>query len=271
MIVRLSSTRALAHAVNFLVRTVAALLGPARALRALGHVRHLLTAQAYFAVGDRHLSLVVLDRQGAYWALQGNSSEPETRSWIDGFDDGDVLYDVGANIGLYSLYAASRRNCRCVALEPNPFSFDALIRNMLLNHLEDAIIPLCMALGDDDGLMKLGMVSDQSGSVGSTLAMSGDGRVQVAAMVTRLDSLTRMKNLPFPNHIKIDVDGIEEQVLAGGRGMLSDVRIKSVLIEISGRTPQRAAALSAHLESCGLLLSRHEGSTENWIFRRSEG
>ena len=265
----LSSTRTLAHGLNILARAIASLLGRGKALKVLGHARSLMISQAPFEIGDRVLRLAVLDRRGAYWALDGVSSEPETRRWIDGFASTDVFYDVGANIGLYSLYASLCRDCRCVALEPNPFSFDGLIRNILLNRLEGRISPLCLAVGDEEGMSRLGMVSDQSGAVGSTLAQLGDDRRQVATMVMRLDNLVKLKDIPFPNHIKIDVDGIEESVLAGARAVLSDSRVKSVLIEVADHSPEQVQALRSGLEACGLVLSEKDGSDANWIFRRA--
>ncbi|MBC7908035.1 MAG: FkbM family methyltransferase [Rhodospirillaceae bacterium] len=266
---KISSTRSLAKALSISVRAVAALLGRSKALKVLGHVRYLLIAQQRVNIGGHMVQLAVLDRRGAYWAQDGSSSEPETQRWIESFAANDVLYDVGANIGLYSLYAATARQCRCVALEPNPFSFDGLVRNTLLNGLEDKITALCLALGDERGLFGLGMVSDQSGAVGSTLAQLGDGRTQVMTMVTRLDNLVELNNIPFPNHIKIDVDGIEDLVLAGGKAVLSDNRVKSVLLEVCDRTPEQVDALRLGMEACGLFRSAKDSSNTNWIFRRA--
>jgi FkbM family methyltransferase len=226
-------------------------------------------SRASVAVGGHVFQLSVLDRQGAYWPLVGISSEPETFRWIERFVPKDVFYDVGANIGLYSIYASISRDCRCVALEPNPFSFDGLIRNTLLNQRQGQIIALCLAVGDDEGLFELGMVSDQSGAVGSTLAQAGDGRTKVAAMVVPLDRLVKLKGMPFPNHIKIDVDGLEESIVAGGCEVLSDIRVKSVLIEVCERTPEEVAGLRSRLEACGLTLSEAGGSRINWIFHRA--
>jgi len=264
---KLSSTRLLAHGLSALVKATAGLFGQRRALKVLGHVRYLLMSHVRLSIGAQSIRLVVLDRQGAYWAGQGTSSEPETCRWIDGFAADEVLYDVGANIGLYSLYAASS-GCRCVAVEPNPFSFEALIRNTLLNQLEGRIVPLCLALGDGEGLVRLGIVSDQSGAVGSTLAEAADKRTQLAAIVTRLDDLVGIADMPFPNHIKIDVDGIEDLVLKGGRATLSDPRVKSLLIEVCARVPEDERALVEGMKACGLVLSEAECSQANWVFRR---
>ena len=266
---KFSSSRVMAHALTASVRSIAGVLGTRKALKVLGHVRYLLTPHPQVIMGGQEFRLAVLDRQGAYWALDGISSEPETRRWVESFAADQVFYDIGANIGLYSLFASLKTGCRCVSIEPNPFSYDGLIRNVLLNKVQDKVIALCMAVGDDEGLLRLGMVTDESGAVGSTLAQSEDGRTQVAAVVTRLDSLVKLKNIPFPNHVKIDVDGIEDQILAGAQATLADSRVKSVLIEVCDRQPEQVTALRSSLEACGLALSQKDSSETNWIFRRA--
>ncbi len=70
--------------------------------------------------------------------------EPETLEWIDGIPWGEVLWDIGANIGLYTCYAAKARGCRVVAFEPSIFNLELLARNISLNGLTSkaTIIPL---------------------------------------------------------------------------------------------------------------------------------
>lgn len=269
MALKLSSTRMIAHGLNTSVRAVGSLLGHTRSLKVLGQLRYLLTSHAEVVLGDRRLRLVILDRHGSYWALDGTSSEPKTIGWINGFAADDVFYDIGANVGLYSLYASLHRHCRCVALEPNPFSFDALIRNMLLNQLQGRITALCLAAAQHDGITALGFVSDQSGAIGSTLTDRNGAGARIDAMVTRLDTLVQLNHIPFPNHIKIDVDGIEDLVVAGALSTLGDNRVRSLLIEVCDGPPERLAKLNACLHECGLTHSEHQSSTSNWVFNRA--
>ena len=63
------------------------------------------------------------------------SKEPETIQWIDGFKDGVVLWDIGANVGVYALYAAIRRKASVLAFEPSAPNFHVLSRNIHLNSL----------------------------------------------------------------------------------------------------------------------------------------
>ena len=58
--------------------------------------------------------------------------EPETLTWIDGFEQGRVVWDIGANVGIYSCYAAKHRNCKVYAFEPSVFNHELLSKNAFL-------------------------------------------------------------------------------------------------------------------------------------------
>ncbi len=81
------------------------------------------------------------------------SKEPETLEWIDGMPRDNVLWDVGANVGLYACYAAVARGCRVVAFEPSIFNIESLARNVFLNGVVDRVtifpLPLSAASGSD--------------------------------------------------------------------------------------------------------------------------
>ena len=64
-----------------------------------------------------------------------STKEPETLEWIDEVPKGSVLWDIGANIGLYTCYAAKGRECRVFAFEPSVFNLELLARNIFLNGL----------------------------------------------------------------------------------------------------------------------------------------
>ncbi len=69
-----------------------------------------------------------------------STKEPETLEWIDGMPPGSVLWDIGANVGLYSCYAAAARGCRVVSFEPSIFNLETLARNVYLNGLVDLVM-----------------------------------------------------------------------------------------------------------------------------------
>ncbi len=76
-----------------------------------------------------------------------HTKEPETLEWLDQLMPESVLWDIGANIGIYSLYAA-KRGVLVVAFEPNVTAYSILVNNVYLNELNDFILPLHMALPD---------------------------------------------------------------------------------------------------------------------------
>lgn len=77
-----------------------------------------------------------------------STKEPETLDWIDSLAEGSVLWDIGANIGLYSIYAAKARNCRVYAFEPSVFNLELLAKNIFLNGLQNRITIVPIALSD---------------------------------------------------------------------------------------------------------------------------
>lgn len=74
------------------------------------------------------------------------TKEPKTLRWIDTFQAADVLWDIGANIGCYSLYAAAR-GVTVHAFEPSPVNFRLLTRNAGLNGFSGlTVFPYALAL-----------------------------------------------------------------------------------------------------------------------------
>ena len=67
------------------------------------------------------------------------TKEPETIDWLDSMPEHSVLWDIGANIGLYTCYAAKKSNCRVFAFEPSVFNLEVLARNIHLNGLFDLV------------------------------------------------------------------------------------------------------------------------------------
>ena len=79
------------------------------------------------------------------------TKEPETIEWIEEFHDGDILYDVGANVGVYSVWAALSRGTRVYAFEPEAQNYAVLNRNIIYNGLADLMTAYNVAIGDRDG------------------------------------------------------------------------------------------------------------------------
>jgi len=202
------------------------------------------------------------------------SKEPETLEWIDTFAAGDCLFDVGANVGLYSLYAA-RRGARVMSFEPESQNYAALNRNIHLNGLDGRVTALNVALCDADRLGALNLPRFLTGSALNNFGENLDWNrkrfepaFRQGVLGYALDSfLSRYPDL-FPNHLKIDVDGAEAEVIAGAERTLRDPRLRSLLIEINEDLPQDLALVEV-IRRAGLALKhkKHSELTARTEFR----
>lgn len=171
------------------------------------------------------------------------SKEPETIAWIDAhFRSGDVFYDIGANVGVFSLYAAKKMNCRVLAFEPESNNYATLNRNIWLNGLDESILAFNLALHDKARIDVLNLSKFTPGGAVHSFANTIDGWGRAFKPVFRqgvigvsIDDLIAVYEQPFPTHIKIDVDGNEHIIVAGMSKTLADPRLKSIAIELNLR------------------------------------
>ena len=212
------------------------------------------------------------------------TKEPDTLAWIDAFfREGDAIYDVGANIGQYSLYAARklRGNCTVLAFEPEALNYAKLNRNIVLNELTGVVTPYCLAVTERTELSTFYV---QNFAPGAALHAWGrpvtqgerafQAQNQQGMVGISLDDLTGRFGLPFPNHIKIDVDGIEAEIVRGAGHTLADPRLKTALVEVY-RCAEIAEEIEAAFHAHGFELSNAAeldltpGTARNLIFTRA--
>jgi FkbM family methyltransferase len=168
------------------------------------------------------------------------TKEPDTIEWIRGFQPGEVFVDIGANVGMYTIWAAKTRGVRTFAFEPESQNYALLYRNIVMNGLSDHVVAYCLALSDTAGYsllhlseFKLGASCHSFGEKIDHQLEYRDTKLAQGCVSATLDALISDGVVAAPNHIKIDVDGLEHKVLAGCRRALADPRLKSVLIEIN--------------------------------------
>jgi FkbM family methyltransferase len=281
-----ATLRAAARLTHGLVWSLRTLLGPARFLKLLHFVRREMdiTIEVGGLRFDASHYIPFFRAQTLF------SKEPDTIAWIDDcVAEGDSFYDVGANIGVFTLYAATRKQAAVVAFEPSSENYAILNRNIYMNGLADRVIALNLALHDRTTLSMLNLSAFMPGKAGHgfSIAVAGsdysaftpDFRQGVIGY--RLDDFVHTFDVPFPNHVKIDVDGNDPVVLEGMRGLLDDPRLKSVAIELNPdfREADRQVAdlLSAHgFEKLGTeryknLANIRDGLAHNYFFVRSQG
>lgn len=194
------------------------------------------------------------------WRAQTFSTkEPETLEWIDFIPENSVLWDVGANIGLYSVYAAKKRNCRIWAFEPSVFNLELLARNISVNGLTEQVCIVPMALSDQLGSSQMRMTTTEWGGALSTFGQEfgwdGEAIRQVFEFQTiglSMDDAVQKMAIPTPDYIKMDVDGLEHFILKGGPVVLRGV--KGVLIEVNDDFHEQAEQCRKLLSESGLVL-----------------
>lgn len=179
------------------------------------------------------------------------TKEPGTIAWLDRLGPGDVFYDVGANIGCYTLYAA-KRGATVYAFEPHVGNAWKLLQNVAANGLQHRVEVLNIGLGQNRGsFIPFHYVSLLSGSSGSQIGHSNgeDGQpFEPAGVETKwtmqLDFFMDLR----PSALKIDVDGNEYRILQGAGNLLQFGRaLKTVQVEIHpGQEQQIQSFMAAH-------------------------
>jgi FkbM family methyltransferase len=214
------------------------------------------------------------------------TKEPETLEWIRTFKNGDTLWDIGANVGTYSLYAAKKGHV-VLSFEPSPANYYLLSRNIEINGIDSRTMAYCLAFNDRTKLDVFFMANTELGGALSSFGEASDwegkpftARLKQAMIGFTVDDFIKYFEPPFPNHIKLDVDGIEDKILNGARKALADNRLKSVLVELDTDRHEYLNGVSLLLEDSGLKLLKKEHAPEidntkfaavyNHIFVRAE-
>jgi len=165
----------------------------------------------------------------------------EMLNWINGFKEGDNFYDIGANIGMFSLFTAKywHGKVEVIAFEPSFSTFTSLMRNVAINHLEDTISCFQIALGKSTRLGKFNYTSLKAGAALHTFDTFKNYRrdaftpvFQQPMLCYALTDFIKEFDLPIPTHIKLDVDGTELEILHGAESILKNSKTESVMIEI---------------------------------------
>jgi len=226
-------------------------------------------------VSTRGVSLwfTIPNRVNRFRAKSFSSKEPETLDWIDQLPEGCTLWDVGANVGLYSIYAAKKRRCRVVAFEPSVFNLELLARNLFLNHLHEHVSLVPLALSDQLGSNQLRMTTTEWGgalsSFGQNFGWDGqtlDPTFSFPTMGISMDQAVSLLRLAPPEFIKMDVDGLEHIILRGAAKILS--RTRGILVEINDGFRAQAEEARRLLQGAGLTLKAklHAPMIENSAF-----
>lgn len=167
---------------------------------------------------------------------------------------GDVIVDVGANIGLYTIAFAKRvgPEGRVIAFEPDSDNFRALEKNVKLNQIEDRVRLIKAAVGDLPGEVFLSKAQMES----HVLVEMGKGSEKVPMVI--LDDICKQK----ADILKIDIEGYEEKALLGASRLLGDPERCPRLIYLEAH-PFAWSSVGTTSESLLALLEKFEYRAEH--------
>jgi len=174
-------------------------------------------------------------------ALTFNTKEEDTLAWLKN-NPGLDLVDIGANVGIYSLYFAKiSENSQIYSFEPDASSFTSLVKNISANSTSN-IKAFCIAIGSKKGFYEMNFydfaAGAGAGSIDSEYIFTNAKDKKKYVQQTFCETLDNCsKELIFTENclVKIDVDGPEYEIIKSGKNFLSSNKVKSVMIEINSK------------------------------------
>lgn len=232
--------------------------------------------------GDEHIKTRMINAM-TFFRNRIYRKESIVFKWLEAnAKDGDVFYDIGANIGAYSLMIGSTKRARAIySFEPGVFTFPLLCENILVNNLSDVAHPFCIALSNETGLVDFHYSTIEPGGanhfagedvcgVGAKTALQG----AFTQERIRLDDFVGIWGMESPNVLKIDVDGIEYEVIEGGKEILSGVGPRVLIVEINEDPlyAKRKKMIHDLLISVGFELREKENKPEiqNYLYMKKD-
>jgi FkbM family methyltransferase len=170
--------------------------------------------------------------------------EPGTVKWIQSFQPGDVFYDIGANIGVYTLLAAKQvgPTGKVIACEPHLPNAVALMQNVKASGFASRVMVLTAALSSFDGWQEFSYLSLKRGSSGSQIRQAKVGGKAFEPAIVEWKRTLSLGHLlaehwsDRPAHIKIDVDGHEPQIV---RGLIPSLNSPVVSVQVETEPQHR--------------------------------
>jgi len=191
------------------------------------------------------------------------TKEPEMIEWIDSMKENEIFWDIGSNVGLYSIYAGLK-GMNVFAFEPSALNTFLISKNIELNNLKDNVSLFAIAVSDKNEFGYLNMTSTDLGGALNEFN-SGDIESVHAGSEVRdvvfkqgmfsysIDELISKYDFVIPNYIKIDVDSIEDKIIYGGDKTLSNSQLKGIFIELD-ESEERTEKVIDYLKERGLSL-----------------
>ena len=171
------------------------------------------------------------------------------------------------------MLAAAHGVSKTYAIEPNPFSFSVLAYNVAINGFSGQVAPLCLAMNERSSLVTFKLGDLHAGNIGNEIAKGEKISEGIPLTTTSfsIDELFCIQGVTGINHLKIDVDGLELEILKGADKLLSDKSLKSIMVEDNSGEIAGGSELFALIEKYGFKQSDEWGHdiTSNRIFTRA--
>ena len=192
------------------------------------------------------------------------TKEPITIKWIRKFAKDNVFFDIGANVGMYSIFAARISKVKVYSFEPESNNFNTLIENIISNNLTDNIDAYPIAISDTSGFTSLYLSKFETGSSHHMVDRKLDHNLKETMYKNKqgvfkssLDEIIDNWKFPVPNYLKIDVDGIENIIIKNSTYLLKSVGLESILIEINRNRDEDTEIISI-LENAGFKYDKEQ-------------
>ena len=142
---------------------------------------------------------------------------------------GDLLGDVGANVGAYTVLAAKNANANVISIEPVPATFQHLKNNITLNKINERVNLINCGVAAENGELAFTKELDAVNHVAVPGETNSDNIITAKART--LDNIFQLYK---PLILKIDVEGFEHEAIKGAGQLLKSETLKAIIIELNG-------------------------------------
>jgi len=192
----------------------------------------------------------------AYLSDPDLREEEQKTAVLEELRDDDVVYEIGAHIGLWAVFLAQRvSRGELHAFEPDAGNRSQLEANLALNPATNVTVH-DFAIGDRSGTAPFAVYAEERDARNSLVPTEGHSKI-IDVATLRLDDVPARLGIPEPTALKIDVEGAEGLVIAGAAAQLEGPALRLVYVEChkrmrrTGWTPER---LLGRLEGAGFLI-----------------
>jgi FkbM family methyltransferase len=203
------------------------------------------------------LTLSLVEHYGRHLYFYGTYDEPTTRLFQRLLRPGDIVLDVGAQIGYFSALAAKLVGASgaVYAFEAEPRTVRWLTRNLELNGVADRVAVVPLAVADVDHEVRLLYTSEGDTATGlSSLVQQHDWGAydrRVPVRTITIDSYLAERSIPRVDIVKVDVESAEWLVLNGMKATLRNTRPRAVILELTADGLVPIANIVAFMASFG--------------------